>query len=73
MTVVPTHSQISFILYFTDYKHLKFNDWYVYPDWAYTLGWMMTLSSVLMVPLWAAGLMFFTAGTFRQVTLLLLG
>uniref|UniRef100_A0A8C3A535 Transporter n=1 Tax=Cyclopterus lumpus TaxID=8103 RepID=A0A8C3A535_CYCLU len=44
------------------------NDWYTYPDWAYALGWAMTLSSVLMVPLWAAGQMCVTAGTFRQVS-----
>uniref|UniRef100_A0A8P4KPI0 Transporter n=1 Tax=Dicentrarchus labrax TaxID=13489 RepID=A0A8P4KPI0_DICLA len=46
----------------------KINDWYTYPDWAYALGWTMTLSSVLMVPLWAAGQMCLTAGTFKQVT-----
>ena len=61
-------SQITLILYLIDYKALKFNDWYVYPDWAYALGWTMTLSSVLMVPLWAAGQMCLTAGTFRQVS-----
>lgn len=73
MTFTPTHFQISFILYLADYKHLKFNDHYVYPDWAYTLGWMMTLSSVLMVPLWAVGLMFFATGNFRQVSFLCVG
>lgn len=64
-------SQISFILYLVDFKHLKVND-YIYPDWAYGLGWIMTLSSVLMVPLWAAGQMCLTAGTFRQVSVHLL-
>ncbi|XP_070774797.1 sodium- and chloride-dependent GABA transporter 3-like [Enoplosus armatus] len=63
---IPLLSLISLILYLVDYKHLKINDGYVYPDWAYALGWTMTLSSVLMVPLWAAGQMFLTAGTFRQ-------
>lgn len=48
------------------------NDWYVYPDWAYALGWTMTLSSVLMVPLWAVGQMFVTTGTFKQVSVDLL-
>ncbi|XP_051266886.1 sodium- and chloride-dependent GABA transporter 3-like isoform X7 [Dicentrarchus labrax] len=64
--IIPLLSLISFILYLVDYKHLKINDWYTYPDWAYVLGWTMTLSSVLMVPLWAAGQMCLTAGTFRQ-------
>ncbi|XP_044075310.1 sodium- and chloride-dependent GABA transporter 3-like isoform X2 [Siniperca chuatsi] len=64
--IIPLLSLISLILYLVDYKHLKINDWYIYPDWAYALGWAMTLSSVLMVPLWAAGQMCLTAGTFRQ-------
>ena len=55
-------------MYLVDYTHLRINDSYVYPNWAYTLGWTMTLSSVLMVPLWAAGQMCLTAGTFRQVS-----
>nr|XP_046265083.1 sodium- and chloride-dependent GABA transporter 3-like [Scatophagus argus] len=63
---VPLLSLISFILYLVDYKHLRINDWYVYPDWAYALGWTMTLSSVLLVPLCAAVQMILTAGTFRQ-------
>uniref|UniRef100_A0A4W6CA21 Transporter n=1 Tax=Lates calcarifer TaxID=8187 RepID=A0A4W6CA21_LATCA len=65
---VSTPSQISLVLYLVEYKHLKINDRYVYPAWAYGLGWTMTLSSVLMVPLWAAGQMCRTAGTFREVS-----
>ncbi|XP_070830094.1 sodium- and chloride-dependent GABA transporter 2-like [Chaetodon trifascialis] len=64
--VIPLLSLASFILYLVDYKRLRINNSYVYPEWAYALGWTMTLSSVLMVPLWAAGQMCLTAGTFRQ-------
>ncbi|XP_068191552.1 sodium- and chloride-dependent GABA transporter 3-like [Antennarius striatus] len=53
--IVPVVSLISFILYLVEYKHLKFNNWYIYPDWAYGVGLTMMLSSVLMVPLWAIG------------------
>ncbi|XP_035491134.2 sodium- and chloride-dependent GABA transporter 2 [Scophthalmus maximus] len=63
---IPLLSLISFILYLALYKSLKINDGYTYPDWAYALGWTMTLSSVVMVPLWAAGQMCVTPGTFRQ-------
>uniref|UniRef100_A0A8C3G666 Transporter n=1 Tax=Cyclopterus lumpus TaxID=8103 RepID=A0A8C3G666_CYCLU len=66
--IIPLLSLISLIVYLVDYKHLSINDWYTYPDWAYALGWAMTLSSVLMVPLWAAGQMCVTAGIFRQVS-----
>lgn len=44
------------------------NEWYVYPDWAYALGWMMTLSSVFVVLFTVARQMYLTAGTFRQVS-----
>ncbi|XP_058497785.1 sodium- and chloride-dependent GABA transporter 3-like [Solea solea] len=64
--IVPLLSLVSFFLYLVDYKHLKINDHYIYPDWAYALGWTMTLSSVLMVPLWAGGQMCLTKGTFVQ-------
>ncbi|XP_037537322.1 sodium- and chloride-dependent betaine transporter-like [Nematolebias whitei] len=64
--IIPLLSLIFFILRLVAYKHHKVNDWYVYPNWAYSLGWSMTLSSVLLVPLWAAGQLCFTPGTFRQ-------
>ncbi|XP_030607471.1 sodium- and chloride-dependent GABA transporter 3-like [Archocentrus centrarchus] len=64
--IIPLLTFSSFILYLVDYQHLTINDGYVYPDWAYKLGWAMTLSSVLLVPLWAAGQMYLTPGTFRQ-------
>lgn len=54
--------------YVIDYQHIKMNDSYVYPDWAYALGVAMTLSSVVMVPLWAAGQMVWTVGTCREVS-----
>lgn len=60
-------SQISLVLYLVYYKPLLVNNSYVYPDWAYALGWAMMLSSVSLVPLTAAGQMCRTAGTFRKV------
>ncbi|GLD49354.1 sodium- and chloride-dependent GABA transporter 3-like isoform X1 [Lates japonicus] len=64
--IIPLLSLISLVLYLVGYTHLKLNNQYVYPAWAYGLGWTITLSSVLMVPLWAAGQMCWTAGTFRE-------
>lgn len=58
--------QISCTIYLVEYKHLRIND-YVYPDWVDTLGWLMAFSSVVMVPLKAAGQLCSTAGTFTQV------
>lgn len=62
------HYQATFISYVVDFRHITFNGRYVYPDWAYALGWTMMLSSVLMIPLWAVGQMCCTKGTFKQVS-----
>lgn len=41
---------MSFVYSVVEYKPLSFDRWYVYPDWAYALGWLLTLSSILLVP-----------------------
>ena len=45
--------QGSFIYSLVEYEPLTYNRWYVYPAWAYVLGWMLALSSILLVPGWA--------------------
>lgn len=50
-----------------EYQPLTFNRWYVYPAWAYGLGWLMVLSSILLVPLWALSRLWRANGNFRQV------
>uniref|UniRef100_H3BXN3 Transporter n=1 Tax=Tetraodon nigroviridis TaxID=99883 RepID=H3BXN3_TETNG len=66
--VTPALSLISYILYLSDYRDLKINDWYVYPNWAYVLGWMMTFSSAITVPLWVIIHLCSTTGSFREST-----
>ncbi|CAL8350847.1 unnamed protein product [Lota lota] len=48
--LTPLVSLVSFIYSLVDYQPLTFNRWYVYPTWAYTLGWLMALSSMILVP-----------------------
>ncbi|KAL6478528.1 hypothetical protein MHYP_G00119610 [Metynnis hypsauchen] len=50
---VVRNSSVSFICSLVEYQPLTFNRWYVYPNWAYGLGWAMALSSILLVPGWA--------------------
>lgn len=54
-------------MYFVDYKHVKFNNWYVYPDWASALGWIMALTSFVVLILTMVGQMCQTTGSFIQV------
>ncbi|CAF97749.1 unnamed protein product [Tetraodon nigroviridis] len=67
LLAVDTHS--SAVMYVINYKHLLVNDWYVYPDWAYALGWMMTLSPVVVPALFVVGQLCLTPGTFKQVNI----
>ena len=46
-------SQVSFICSLMEYQHLTFNRWYVYPGWVYVLGWLLALSSIVLVPVGA--------------------
>uniref|UniRef100_A0A3B5LF13 Uncharacterized protein n=1 Tax=Xiphophorus couchianus TaxID=32473 RepID=A0A3B5LF13_9TELE len=50
--VTPTVCLGTFIFSVVKYKPLKFNKTYIYPTWAYALGWFLGLFCVLLVPLW---------------------
>ncbi|XP_034404112.1 sodium- and chloride-dependent GABA transporter 2-like isoform X1 [Cyclopterus lumpus] len=56
----------SFICYLVEYQPLTFNRWYVYPAWAYVLGWVLSISSILPVPGWALYKLGTGTGNFRQ-------
>ncbi|KAG5269424.1 hypothetical protein AALO_G00201850 [Alosa alosa] len=48
--LTPAVSLVSFICSLVEYQPLTFNRWYVYPGWVYVLGWMMALSSIILIP-----------------------
>ncbi|PAV59847.1 hypothetical protein WR25_09965 isoform D [Diploscapter pachys] len=50
MIVSPTISLILFILCLVYYKPLKYPNGADYPLWAITLGWCLSLSSILIIP-----------------------
>ncbi|XP_073690070.1 sodium- and chloride-dependent GABA transporter 2-like [Garra rufa] len=64
--LTPLVSLVSFVCSLVQYKPLTFNRWYVYPDWAYALGWLLALSSILLVPGWALGRLFVEKGSLKQ-------
>ncbi|XP_064880363.1 sodium- and chloride-dependent GABA transporter 2-like [Oncorhynchus nerka] len=51
--LTPLVSLVSFICSLVEYQPLTFNRWYVYPGWVYVLGWLLALSSIVLVPGWA--------------------
>ncbi|XP_066540582.1 sodium- and chloride-dependent GABA transporter 2-like [Hoplias malabaricus] len=64
--LTPLVSLVSFVCSLVEYQPLTFNRWYVYPDWAYGLGWAMALSSILLVPLRAVILLWTGTGPLKQ-------
>ncbi|XP_040918144.1 sodium- and chloride-dependent GABA transporter 2-like isoform X2 [Toxotes jaculatrix] len=67
----PLICTVCFICSFLDYQPLTSSRGYVYPDWAYHLGWAMALSSVVGLPIWAIGKICLIKGTLRQRLLVL--
>ena len=50
-----------------EYQPLTFNRWYIYPVWAYIMGWLFALSSIVLIPGWALMKLATGPGTLRQV------
>lgn len=48
------------------YTPLKYNNEYVYPWWGYGIGWLLALSSMVCIPLWAIYKICTTTGTLKQ-------
>ncbi|NXD09934.1 S6A12 protein, partial [Nothocercus nigrocapillus] len=55
-----------FLFSLIKYTPLKYNNVYVYPPWGYVLGWMMALSSMICVPLYAIFILLKTKGPLKQ-------
>ncbi|KAM9359164.1 sodium- and chloride-dependent GABA transporter 2-like [Symphorus nematophorus] len=48
--LTPLVSLVTFICSLVWYQPLTFNRWYIYPNWVYVIGWLLALSSILIVP-----------------------
>ncbi|XP_054649760.1 sodium- and chloride-dependent GABA transporter 2-like [Dunckerocampus dactyliophorus] len=64
--ITPIISLGSFICSLVEYQPLTFNRWYVYPTWAYVMGWVLALSSILLIPGWALYKLGTSTGTLCQ-------
>ncbi|XP_051512414.1 sodium- and chloride-dependent GABA transporter 2-like [Myxocyprinus asiaticus] len=64
--LTPFVSLVSLICSLVKFKPLTFNRSYVYPSWAYALGWLLALSSILLVPGWALGQLIAGKGSLKQ-------
>lgn len=74
--VLPVYSSVTslkvcFVGFFLDYQPLTSNEGYMYPNWAYHLGWVMALSSVVVAPIWAVSKICLSKDPLRKVTALI--
>lgn len=59
--------QATFLFSLIKYMPLKYNNVYEYPPWGYALGWLMALSSMICIPLYAIFILMKTKGSLKQV------
>ncbi|NXR76074.1 S6A12 protein, partial [Pycnonotus jocosus] len=55
-----------FLFSLIKYTPLKYNNSYEYPPWGYVLGWLMALSSMVCIPLYAIFILLKTKGPLKQ-------
>ncbi|XP_068605992.1 sodium- and chloride-dependent GABA transporter 2-like [Brachionichthys hirsutus] len=69
--ITPLICMAGFICSFLDYQPLISSHGYVYPDWAYSLGWAISSIIVVPVPIWALVKICTINGTFKERLLVL--
>uniref|UniRef100_A0A8B9D3W9 Transporter n=1 Tax=Anser cygnoides TaxID=8845 RepID=A0A8B9D3W9_ANSCY len=66
LVITPGLCLAVFLFSLIKYTPLKYNNTYVYPTWGYVLGWMMALSSMVCIPLYAIFIILRTKGPLKQ-------
>uniref|UniRef100_A0A673BX39 Transporter n=1 Tax=Sphaeramia orbicularis TaxID=375764 RepID=A0A673BX39_9TELE len=67
--LTPAVCTATFVFSLVRWSPLSLGKGLVAPAWATTLGWILTLSSVLLLPIWAIYAFVTTPGTLTQVTI----
>uniref|UniRef100_A0A4W5LMN8 Uncharacterized protein n=1 Tax=Hucho hucho TaxID=62062 RepID=A0A4W5LMN8_9TELE len=65
--MTPLVSLVLSICSLVEYQYLTFNRWYVYPGCVHVLGWLLALSSIVLVPVWALLQICTGTGSLREV------
>jgi hypothetical protein len=60
----------TFVFSLLKYSPLKFNNTYLYPWWAYWLGWFLAMSSLSLIPITIVYKLYWGKGTFWQVSMM---
>ena len=66
-----TALQILFVLSIIAYKPMQLED-YHYPDWAMVVGWLVTCSSIIPIPIYFLWRFLTSKGNMKEVSLTVL-
>ncbi|KAG8546643.1 hypothetical protein GDO81_030150 [Engystomops pustulosus] len=66
LIATPAVCMGTFLFSLIKYTPLKYNNRYVYPPWGYAIGWLMAISSMICIPVYAAYITLRTKGPFTQ-------
>lgn len=66
MYISPVFLLVIFIFSLLGYEEMLGGE-YEYPEWSTTLGWALTLSSILCIPIYIIYKILITPGNFKQV------
>ncbi|XP_024242009.1 solute carrier family 6 member 11a [Oncorhynchus tshawytscha] len=64
--ITPTICTGTFVFSLLKYSPLKFNNTYLYPWWAYWLGWFLAMSSLSLIPITMVYKLYWGKGNFWQ-------
>ncbi|PIN92801.1 hypothetical protein AB205_0033150 [Aquarana catesbeiana] len=67
LVATPAVCMGTFLFSLIKYTPLKYNNRYLYPPWGYAIGWLMAISSMICIPVYAAYIILRTKGPFTQV------
>lgn len=68
MYISPTFLLVIFIFSLLGYEDMLGEE-YIYPEWSIVVGWILTLSSILCIPIYIIYKILITPGTIKQVCL----
>lgn len=67
MYISPVFLLVIFIFSLLGYEEMLGEE-YTYPEWSIVVGWILTLSSILCIPLYIVYKLLITPGTIKQVS-----
>ncbi|XP_040292323.1 sodium- and chloride-dependent betaine transporter-like isoform X1 [Bufo bufo] len=66
VAVTPAVCLATFLFSVIKYIPLRYNNVYLYPPWGYAIGWLMSISSMICIPLYAIYIVLRTQGSLME-------